>query len=157
MLGPDTAFDAVADHPLSNSLAGLLDTLERWDKLPRTILYTLNPKDNYIIASVLGCFQQGGIAAKVQFGSAWWFADHFEGMERQMRDLGNMGLLSRFLGMLTDSRSLLSYTRHEYFRRILCNMLGCWVEDGECPNDPAILEPIVAGVCYENARKFFGM
>ena len=156
-LGPDTGFDAVADHPLSNSLAGFLDALEHRDRLPRTILYTLNPKDNYIIASVLGCFQQSGVAAKVQFGSAWWFADHFEGMERQMRDLGNMGLLSRFLGMLTDSRSLLSYTRHEYFRRILCNMLGRWVEDGECPNDPAILEPIVTGVCYENARKFFGM
>jgi glucuronate isomerase len=155
-LGPDTGYDAVADHPLSNSLSGLLDALERRDRLPRTILYTLNPKDNYVIASVMGCFQQGGVPAKVQFGSAWWFADHIDGMERQMRDLGSMGLLSCFLGMLTDSRSFLSYTRHEYFRRLLCGMLGRWVEDGECPNDPAILEPAVRGVCYENAERYFG-
>ena len=155
-LGPDTGFDAVADHPLSNALSALLDGLDRQDSLPRTILYTLNPKDNPVIASVLGCFQGGGVPGRVQFGSAWWFQDHREGMERQMTDLANVGLLSRFTGMLTDSRSFLSYTRHEYFRRILCNLLGRWVEDGECPNDPAILTPIVRGVCYGNAKGYFG-
>lgn len=156
LLGPDTGFDASADHALSASLGGLLDAMERQDGLPKTILYTLNPKDNYAIATVLGCFQGGGMPGRVQFGSAWWFADHIEGMERQMRDMSNTGLLSRFVGMLTDSRSFLSYTRHEYFRRILCNMLGQWVEDGECPGDMEILEPIVRGVCYENAEKYFG-
>jgi glucuronate isomerase len=156
LLGPDTGFDASADHALSANLGGLLDAIERQGSLPKTILYTLNPKDNYAIATVLGCFQGGGIPGRVQFGSAWWFADHIEGMERQMRDLANTGLLSRFVGMLTDSRSFLSYARHEYFRRILCNMLGQWVEDGECPKDMEILEPIVRGVCYENAVKYFG-
>ena len=154
-LGPDTGFDAMADHPLANNLGALLNALEQEGKLPKTILYTLNPKDNNVIASMAGCFQQAGIASKVQFGAAWWHADHKQGIEQQMRDLANIGMLSTFVGMLTDSRSFLSYTRHEYFRRILCNMLGHWVEDGECPNDPSILEPMVRGICYENALKYF--
>jgi glucuronate isomerase len=156
LLGPDTGYDAAADHALSENLAALLDALELRDKLPKTILYTLNPKDNYVIATALGSFQGGGVPGKVQFGSAWWFNDHLGGMERQMRDLADTGLLSRFVGMLTDSRSFLSYTRHEYFRRLLCDMLGRWVENGECPDDPAMLEPIVRGVCHENAERYFG-
>jgi glucuronate isomerase len=156
LLGADTGFDAAADHELSTNLSSFLDALEQQDLLPKTILYSLNPKDNYVISSVLGCFQGGGIPGKVQSGAAWWFADHIDGMERQMRDLANLGLLSTFLGMLTDSRSFLSYVRHEYFRRILCNMLGRWVEDGECPKDMGILEPMVRGICYENAVKYFG-
>jgi glucuronate isomerase len=155
-LGPDTGFDAAADHELSRNLSSLLNGLEQEGKLPRTIVYTLNPKDNYVISSVLGCFQNGGIAGKMQFGAAWWYTDHRDGMEQQMRDLANTGLLSQFVGMLTDSRSFLSYTRHEYFRRIFCNMLGQWVEDGECPDDMTILEPIVRGVCHENAERYFG-
>lgn len=155
-LGPDTGFDAVADHPLSNDLAALLDALDRQGSLPRTILYSLNPKDNPVIASVLGCFQGGGVPGRVQFGSAWWFNDHRDGIERQMLDLANTGLLSRFVGMLTDSRSFLSYPRHEYFRRILCGLLGRWVEGGECPDDMGILEPVVRGVCYGNAKAWFG-
>ena len=153
-LGPDTGYDAISDHPVSLNLARLLDAMEQAGGLPRTILYTLNPKDNYVLASVAGCFA-ADLPGKVQFGSAWWFADHIDGMDRQMRDLASIGLLSRFVGMLTDSRSFLSYTRHEYFRRILCNLLGNWVENGECPNDPGILEPIVRGVCYENAKSYF--
>ncbi len=154
-LGPDAGFDAVADRRLANSLAALLDGLACRDKLPRTIVYTLNPKDYYVIASTIGCFA-GDVPGKMQFGSAWWFADHKDGMERQMAELANLGLLSRFVGMLTDSRSFLSYTRHEYFRRIFCNLLGRWVEEGECPYDMAILEPMVRGVCYQNAKEYFG-
>jgi glucuronate isomerase len=155
-LGPDTGYDAVADHGLSNNLTCLLDTLEQQASLPRTIIYSLNPKDNYVIASVMGSFQGAGVRGKLQFGSAWWYADHKDGMERQMTDLANIGILSGFVGMLTDSRSFLSYTRHEYFRRILCNMLGRWVEDGECPHDQDILDPIITGICYGNAEKYFG-
>jgi len=146
----------ICNHELSSNLSAFLDALEQQESLPKTVLYTLNPKDNYVIGSLLGCFQGGGAAGKVQFGAAWWFADHIGGMERQMRDLADMGLLSKFIGMLTDSRSFLSFTRHEYFRRVLCNLLGRWVEDGECPKDMDILEPMVRGICYENAEKYFG-
>lgn len=155
-LGPDTGFDAIADDALSVSLSRFLDTLDSRGSLPKTVLYSLNPKDYSVIAALTGCFHDEGVRGKVQFGPAWWFLDSRDGMERQMTDLANMGMLSAFVGMLTDSRSFLSYTRHEYFRRLLCNMLGRWVEDGECPNDPGILMPIVRGVCCENAEKFFG-
>lgn len=155
-LGPDTGFDAVADSPLAANLSALLDSLEVEGTLPRTILYTLNPKDNYVIAALTGAFGGAGIGGKVQFGSAWWFADHKQGMEQQMTDLANLGMLSRFVGMLTDSRSFLSYTRHEYFRRILCNLVGSWVERGECPNDRALLDAMMEGICYRNAERYFG-
>lgn len=154
-LGPDTGYDAVADAPLADHLSALLNALEEEDALPRTILYTLNPKDNAVIAALTGAFAGEGIPGKVQFGSAWWFADHKPGMEQQMTDLATMGVLRLFVGMLTDSRSFLSYTRHEYFRRILCNLVGGWVERGECPDDPAILEPLIRGICHENAEAYF--
>ncbi len=154
-LGPDTGYDAIADHAVAAPLQGLLDTLERDGSLPRTILYSLNPKDNYVLAALAGCFSEAGVEGKVQLGSAWWYLDHIEGMERQLRDLANVSLLSPFVGMLTDSRSFLSYPRHEYFRRILCNLIGNWVENGECPDDDAILEPLVRGICCDNARKYF--
>lgn len=154
-LGPDTGYDAVADHPLSVSLSRLLDALEQQNRLPRTVLFTLNPKDNAVLSTVAGSFQGEGIRGKVQCGSAWWFEDHRDGMEAQMRTMANTFLLSSFLGMLTDSRSFLSYARHEYFRRLFCNLLGRWVEDGECPAGRGLLEPIVRGVCYENALRFF--
>jgi glucuronate isomerase len=108
-----------------------------------------------VLAALAGCFHEAGVATKVQFGAAWWFQDHRDGMEAQLRDLANVGLLSPFVGMLTDSRSFLSYPRHEYFRRILCNLVGRWVEDGECPDIDAILEPLIRGICCDNARTFF--
>lgn len=154
-LGPDTGYDAIADEPVAVALSALLDTLDNTGSLPRTILYTLNPKDNYVLTALAGCFHQAGIAGLVQFGSAWWFLDHRDGMEAQMRDLANVGLLSPFVGMLTDSRSFLSYPRHEYFRRILCELVGNWVENGECPDDDTILEPLIRGICCDNARTYF--
>jgi glucuronate isomerase len=120
-------------------------------------LYSLNPKDNYVLASMLGNFQGDGIPGKIQFGSAWWFNDQKDGMEEQMKVLANVGLLSRFIGMLTDSRSFLSYTRHEYFRRILCNIVGEWAENGEAPNDIEFLGSIVQGICFNNAKEYFTM
>jgi glucuronate isomerase len=155
-LGPDTGYDAVGDWDMAAALSRLLDTLDSKGKLPRTVLYTLNPKDFSVLAALTGCFHEAGVKGKVQFGPAWWFLDSRDGMERQMTDLANMGMLSAFVGMLTDSRSFLSYTRHEYFRRIFCNLLGRWVENGECPWDMDILEPMVRGVCYENAERYFG-
>jgi glucuronate isomerase len=123
--------------------------------LPKTILYTLNPKDNYVLGTMLGNFQGGGIPGKIQFGSGWWFNDQRDGMESQMRALSNLGMIARFVGMLTDSRSFVSYTRHEYFRRILCNLLGKWVEDGEYPRDMETLKKIAEGICYYNAKNYF--
>ncbi|WP_276357944.1 glucuronate isomerase [Cohnella caldifontis] len=155
-LGPDTGFDSMNDSPIAQPLARLLDALEREDALPKTVLYSLNPAQNPIIASMIGNFQGGGIPGKLQFGSAWWFNDTKEGMIAQMKSLADMGLLSRFVGMLTDSRSFLSYTRHEYFRRILCNLIGEWVEGGEFPNDPELLGTIVQNVSYNNAKEYFG-
>lgn len=154
-LGPDTGFDSVHDCPLAAGLAGFLDLLDAQNGLPKTILYSLNPGDYYTIGSLMGCFQGGGIPGKIQFGSAWWFNDHRDGMEQQMRILGNLGLLPRFIGMLTDSRSFLSFTRHEYFRRILCNTIGAWAEDGEIPNDKQLLRDTVHGICFRNALSFF--
>ena len=155
-LGPDTGFDSVNDFQIAEGLSKILDSLEKKDMLPKTILYTLNPKDNYVLGTMLGNFQGGGIPGKIQFGSGWWFNDQRDGMESQMRALSNLGMLARFVGMLTDSRSFVSYTRHEYFRRIVCNLIGTWVENGEYPNDMKTLEKIVKGICYENAKEYFG-
>lgn len=154
-LGPDTGFDSMNTGSLAGPLVRLLDALDRDDALPRTILYSLNPADNDVLAAIIGSFQGGGIPGKMQFGSAWWFNDTKDGMTAQLKSLANMGLLSRFVGMLTDSRSFLSYTRHEYFRRILCNLLGEWVESGEVADDPELLRDIVERVCYRNAKAYF--
>ena len=154
-LGPDTGFDSINDFTIAQGLAKLLDTLEMKDLLPKTILYTLNPKDNYVLGTMLGNFQKAPVPGKIQFGSGWWFNDQRDGMESQMRALANLGLLSRFVGMLTDSRSFVSYPRHEYFRRILCNLLGKWVEDGEYPNDLSVLGQITSQICYYNAKSYF--
>lgn len=154
-LGPDTGFDAIADFTLARPLAAFLDALDRDDRLPRTILYTLNPVHNELIATMLGNFQGGEVAGKMQFGSGWWFMDQRDGMEKQMTALANLGLLSRFVGMLTDSRSFLSYPRHEYFRRILCKLLGEWAELGEIPADEQLLGPMVKAISFGNAERYF--
>jgi glucuronate isomerase len=154
-IGPDTGYDAVHDFPISGKLARFLDCLEQQGKLPKTILYSLNPKDFYPLTTIMGCFQ-GGIPGKMQFGSAWWFLDHIDGMVDQMKLLANEGLLSRFIGMLTDSRSFLSYPRHEYFRRILCKILGTWAEAGEIPNDFDLLSGMVKDISFGNALRYFG-
>ena len=155
-LGPDTGFDSVNDFQIAEGLSKILDSLDKKDMLPKTILYTLNPKDNYVLGTMLGNFQGGGVPGKIQFGSGWWFNDQRDGMESQMRALANLGMISRFVGMLTDSRSFVSYTRHEYFRRILCNLLGKWVEDGEYPKDMEMLKTIASGISYYNAKNYFG-
>jgi len=154
-LGPDTGFDSIGDWTFASALSSLLDSLDKSDELPKTILYHLNPRDNEILGTIIGCFQGGKIPGKVQFGSAWWFNDQKDGMERQLTTLANLGLLSRFVGMLTDSRSFLSYIRHEYFRRILCNILGAWVEKGEIPDDMELLGKMVQDICYNNAESYF--
>lgn len=154
-LGTDSGFDSMSDLPFAFELANLLDEMDQSNELPRTILYCLNPRDNEMIATMIGNFQGGGIAGKVQFGSGWWFNDQKDGMQRQMEQLSQLGLLSHFVGMLTDSRSFLSYTRHEYFRRILCNMVGTWVENGEVPNDMSLLGPMIENICFGNAKRYF--
>ncbi|MEM7375663.1 MAG: glucuronate isomerase [Bacteroidota bacterium] len=156
LLGPDTGFDSIGDYPQAGPLARYLDQLDNKDKLAKTILYNLNPSDNELMATMIGNFNDGSVAGKIQWGSGWWFLDQKDGMEKQLNTLSNMGLLSRFVGMLTDSRSFLSYPRHEYFRRILCNLLGNDVENGELPNDLAWLGEVVANICYGNARSYFG-
>ncbi len=153
-IGPDTGFDAINDTQLAESLPKLLDAINR-NGLPKTILYSLNPKDNYVLATVMGAFQTGEARGKLQLGSGWWFNDQRDGMEEQMRALANLGAFGTFIGMLTDSRSFLSYTRHEYFRRILCNLVGCWVENGEYPNDEAELGKLIQNICYYNAKNYF--
>ncbi len=155
-LGPDTGFDCINNYAPSAQLADFLNTLTTTDELPRTIIYSLNPNDNQAIGTILGCFQDSTACAKIQQGSAWWFNDHKIGMQDQMISLANLGNLSGFIGMLTDSRSFLSYTRHEYFRRIMCNLIGNWVENGEFPADMEILEEIVKGISYNNAISYFG-
>ncbi|MBR1970544.1 MAG: glucuronate isomerase [Clostridia bacterium] len=155
LLGPDTGFDSIHDLDVAYNLSRFLDSLEVEDSLPKTILYTLNPKDNYVLGTMLGNFQSSPIKSKIQFGSGWWFNDQRDGMESQMKALANLGMLSHFVGMLTDSRSFVSYPRHEYFRRIFCNLIGKWVEEGEYPNDKEYLEKIVRGVSYENAKSYF--
>ncbi|MDR0877377.1 MAG: glucuronate isomerase [Treponema sp.] len=153
-LGPDTGFDAVHDQKTAAKLSRFLDLLQSRDKLPKTILYSLNLKDLYPMGTIMGAFQ-GGAPGKIQLGSGWWFLDHIDGMEAQMKLLGNVGLLSRFIGMLTDSRSFLSYPRHEYFRRILCNILGTWAEDGEIPVDLKLLSGMVKDISFGNAKRYF--
>ena len=154
-LGADSGFDSIGDRPVADNLAALLNTLDSSDQLPKTILYTINPRDNALLATMCGNFQQEGVRGKVQFGSGWWFNDQKDGMIEQLTTHAQMGLLSVFVGMLTDSRSFLSYTRHEYFRRILCNLMGDWVEKGEVPNDVALLGQMVANICYGNAEQYF--
>ena len=154
-IGPDTGFDATQDQPFAAKLAKLLGKLDDTDELPRTILYCLNPRDNEVLATIKNCFQQGGVVAKIQFGSGWWFNDQKDGMERQLTAYSCQGLLSKFVGMLTDSRSFLSYTRHEYFRRILCNMFGNLIESGQYPNDVDFVGRIVEDICFNNAARAF--
>jgi glucuronate isomerase len=154
-LGPDTGYDSMYDGQVAEPLVQLLDQMDVQNSLPKTILYSLNPKDNYVLASIIGSFQGDGIPGKLQLGTAWWFNDQREGMLEQMKALSNIGLFSRFIGMLTDSRSFLSYTRHEYFRRLVCSLIGTWVEEGEMPNEQQLLEQIVKGICYENAKDYF--
>lgn len=155
LLGADTGFDSMSDRPFALELASLLNAMDITNELPKTILYCLNPRDNEMMATMIGNFQGGGIAGKVQFGSGWWFNDQKDGMQRQMEQLSQLGLLSQFVGMLTDSRSFLSYTRHEYFRRILCNMIGQWVENGEAPNDMNLLSQMIKDICFNNAKTYF--
>lgn len=153
-MGPDVGFDSINDFEVATGLAKILDTLEQKDMLPKTVLYCLNPKDNYVLGTMLGNFQKGPVKSKIQFGSGWWFNDNRDGMEEQMKALANLGILSCFIGMLTDSRSFVSYPRHEYFRRILCNMLGKWVEEGEYPRDMERLKAIAADICYYNVKNY---
>lgn len=156
-LGPDIGCDSMHDLAVARPLSEFLDRLDRQGKLPKTILYNLNPRDNALLATMIGNFQDGSVPGKMQYGSGWWFLDQKDGMENQMRTLANMGLLSRFVGMLTDSRSFLSYPRHEYFRRILCNMLGNDIEAGLLPNDLDLLGTMVEDICYNNAKNYFPM
>ena len=156
-MGPDTGFDMIAQNTCGESIAAFLSALDETGECPKTILYSLNPADNAQLGTLLGCFQSAGLPGKIQHGSAWWFNDTKDGMEAQMRSLASLGILGNFVGMLTDSRSFLSYARHDYFRRILCNLLGRWVENGEYPNDEQALRRIVEGVCYQNAARYFGL
>lgn len=155
-LGPDSGFDSIGDWNVAYALSRLLDRLEQADVLPRVVIYTLNPRDNEMIATLIGNFQRGPEAGRMQFGSGWWFNDQRDGMLRQIEALSQLGLLSRFVGMLTDSRSFLSYTRHEYFRRILCNVLGSDITAGRIPNDLVWTGSIVQDICYRNAVRYFG-
>lgn len=154
-LGPDTGWDSIGDFPQAASLSKFLNRLDTGNKLAKTILYNLNPADNEVMATMIGNFNDGSVAGKVQWGSAWWFLDQKDGMIKQLNALSNMGLLSRFVGMLTDSRSFLSFPRHEYFRRILCNLFGEEIDNGELPNDIAWTGKVVQDICYNNARDYF--
>ena len=154
-LGPDTGFDSIGDFSQAKPLSGFLNTLDSTNQLTKTIVYNLNPADNELFATMVGNFNDGTIKGKVQFGAAWWFLDQKDGMEKQIETLSNQGLLSCFVGMLTDSRSFLSFPRHEYFRRILCNIIGTDVENGELPNDEKFLGKIVSDICYYNAKNYF--
>ncbi len=155
-LGADTGYDCINNYAPSAQMADFLNALSATNEIPKTILYSLNPNDNASIGSILGCFQSAGTAGRIQQGSAWWFNDHKIGMTEQMTSLANLGCLGNFIGMLTDSRSFLSYTRHEYFRRILCDLIGGWVENGEYPADRKALKKIVEGISYNNAVAYFG-
>lgn len=156
-IGPNTGFDSVGDRNLAEPLSCFLNSLEEKDSLPKTILFAMNPKDNYVLGTMTGNFQSSETAGKIQFGAAWWVNDHIDGMRRQMTDLADLGVLGKFIGMVTDSRSFLSYPRHEYFRRILCNLIGGWVESGQYPHDMESLETIVKGISFENAKTYFGI
>jgi len=155
-LGPDTGWDSIGDFSQGRALSKFLDKLDSQDKLAKTILYNLNPADNELMATMIGNFNDGSSAGKIQFGSGWWFLDQKDGMVKQMNALSNMGLISRFIGMLTDSRSFLSYPRHEYFRRILCDLFGTEIENGEMPNDIKWVGKVIQDICYHNANNYFG-
>ena len=156
-LGPDTGYDSIGDFELARSLALFLDALDKENRLAKTILYVINPRDNELVASMIGNFQDGTVRGKMKFGAAWWFNDQKDGMEKQINALSNMGLLSCFVGMLTDSRSFLSYPRHEYFRRVLCNLLGTDVENGELPDQMELIGSMVKDICFRNAVQYFGI
>ena len=156
-MGPDTGVDMIAQNTCGEDIARMLSALDMTNECPKTIIYSLNPADNEQIGTMLGCFQSDEVPGKIQHGSAWWFNDTKSGMEDQMRSLANLGLLGNFVGMLTDSRSFLSYARHDYFRRIMCNLIGNWVENGEYPNNEASLKKIVEGISYKNAARYFGL
>lgn len=156
-IGPDCGFDSVGDWPQADALAAWLDRLDQDNALPKIVLYSLNPADNYMLATMIGNFQDGRIAGKIQFGSGWWFLDQREAMEWQMNALSNCGLISRFIGMLTDSRSFMSYPRHEYFRRVLCDLFGRDMEAGLLPSDFGLVGPVVRSICYENAHRFLAL
>ena len=158
--GPDIGFDSINDGLMAAALSQLLSAQDLQNKLPKTILYCLNPRDNEVLGTMIGNFQgqlTNGASGKMQFGSGWWFNDQKDGMERQMMQLAQLGLLSHFVGMLTDSRSFLSFTRHEYFRRILCDLIGTWVENGEYPNDIKALGKLVQDISYNNAHRYFNL
>ena len=155
-LGPDTGWDSIGDFSQGRSLAKFLDRLDKNNCLAKTILYNLNPADNDLFATMVGNFNDGSVAGKIQYGSGWWFLDQKDGMVKQLNALSNMGLLSRFIGMLTDSRSFLSFPRHEYFRRILCNLFGEEMERGELPQDMGWTGKVIQDICYGNASEYFG-
>lgn len=155
LIGADSGFDSIGDHLLADKLSNLLDTMDYQNKLPKTVLYSLNSRDNNVLAAMAGNYQNDEVPGKVQFGTAWWFNDTIDGMEDQMKTLANIGLISNFIGMLTDSRSFLSFPRHEYFRRVLCNLLGTWVEEGKAPKDMKLLGTYVKNISYENAKRYF--
>lgn len=156
-LGPYTGYDAIAQNTCGGNIACFLSALDENNECPKTILYSLNPADNAQLGTLLGCFQSDELPGKIQHGSACWFNDTKNGMEEQMKSLASLSLLGNFVGMLTDSRSFLSYARHDYFRRIFCNLIGAWVENGEYPNDGKALREIVEGVCFNNAARYFGL
>ncbi|HWJ47148.1 MAG TPA: glucuronate isomerase, partial [Candidatus Udaeobacter sp.] len=156
-IGPDTGFDTVGDFPQIRPLAAYLDLLARENALPRMILYNNNPADTFAFGTLIGCFQNGQEPGKIQYGSAWWFLDQKEGITAQLNALSNVGLLSRFVGMVTDSRSFMSYPRHEYFRRVLCDLIGQEVGTGELPNSDALLGRLIQDVCYQNARNYLNL
>jgi glucuronate isomerase len=156
-LGADTGFDSIGDWPQVGTLAAYMNRLEQNGTLPKMVLYNLNPKDNLAFATLIGNFQDGSVPGKIQFGSGWWFLDTKQGIEWQIDALSNAGLLSRFIGMLTDSRSFLSFPRHEYFRRVLCNLLGTDIQNGEIPDDIELTGPLVENICYGNAQKSLGL
>jgi glucuronate isomerase len=156
-LGADSGFDSIGDEPVARPMSRFLDRLDASDQLAKTILYNLNPRDNEVYATMLGNFQDGRTPGKLQWGAAWWFLDQKDGIERHLDALSNLGLLARFVGMLTDSRSFLSFSRHEYFRRILCNKLGDEVERGLLPDDFGLLSTLVRDVCFGNARRYFDL
>jgi glucuronate isomerase len=154
-LGPDTGWDSMGDFEQGRALSSFLNKLDSKNQLAKTILYNLNPRDNELFATMTGNFNDGSVAGKIQYGSGWWFLDQKDGMTRQLNALSNMGLLSRFIGMLTDSRSFLSFPRHEYFRRILCNLLGNEIENGELPADYDLVGEMIRDICYNNAANYF--
>ena len=156
-LGPDTGYDSIGDFGQAERLSAFLGNLSLTDQLTKTILYNLNPADNALFAAMTGNFAEGGAKGKIQFGSGWWFLDQKDGIEQQLDALSNMGIISNFIGMLTDSRSFLSYSRHDYFRRILCNLFGSEMEKGLIPNDQQWIGDIIKNICYYNAEEYFGL